>query len=226
MAQPPCVARDVVANALAHADVVRRSRADVIVFPELSLTGYELDAAPVSLDDPAWSPLVSATGATGGLALVGALVAGPDGRRHIATVAVDGGGVRTAYTKTWLGGDESDHVSPGAGATALEHGGWRLGLAICKDTGVEQHLRDTAELGIDLFVAGLVDTPEDLPVQRARAATIARLCSSYVAFASCAGPTGFGYDATAGGSAVYDRDGSVLATAGDRPGELVTLTLP
>jgi predicted amidohydrolase len=31
-------------NAWAHAELIRRARALVVVFPELSLTGYELDA--------------------------------------------------------------------------------------------------------------------------------------------------------------------------------------
>src|SRR3954465_11838180 len=57
-AQPRCTARDVAANARAHAEAVRAARAGGVVFPELSLTGYELDAAPVSPDDPALRPIV------------------------------------------------------------------------------------------------------------------------------------------------------------------------
>ena len=45
---------------------------------------------------------------------------------------------------------------------------------------------------------------------------IARACDSYVAFASFAGPTGGGYDQTAGNSAIYSADGRALArTSGD-----------
>ena len=44
VAQPPCVPLDVAANARAHAAAVRAAGARVVVFPELSLTGYELDA--------------------------------------------------------------------------------------------------------------------------------------------------------------------------------------
>ncbi|WP_376768576.1 nitrilase-related carbon-nitrogen hydrolase, partial [Pseudonocardia pini] len=46
-AQPACVARDVAANARGHAEAVRAAGARVVVFPELSLTGYELDAPAV-----------------------------------------------------------------------------------------------------------------------------------------------------------------------------------
>ena len=44
VAQPLCVPYDVGQNAVAHAAVVRAAAARVVVFPELSLTGYELEA--------------------------------------------------------------------------------------------------------------------------------------------------------------------------------------
>src|ERR687896_603222 len=52
VAQPPCVSHDVQANAIAHAAAIRAADAHLVVFPELSMTGYELDAEPLSLDDP------------------------------------------------------------------------------------------------------------------------------------------------------------------------------
>ena len=44
VAQPRCTARDVRANAVEHARLVAAAEARLVVFPELSLTGYELDA--------------------------------------------------------------------------------------------------------------------------------------------------------------------------------------
>lgn len=99
-AQPPCVGYDVAANAVIHAHTVHAARARVVVFPELSLTGYELDAAAVALDDVALAPLVEACAAAGAVALVGAPVQDEDGRAFIATVQVDGAGVRVAYRKS------------------------------------------------------------------------------------------------------------------------------
>jgi predicted amidohydrolase len=46
-AQPMCRAYDVARNAVSHAEVTHAAAARVVVFPELSLTGYVLDAAPV-----------------------------------------------------------------------------------------------------------------------------------------------------------------------------------
>ena len=219
-AQPACVAGDVAANARAHAEAVRAARARVVVFPELSLTGYELDAPAVAPDDPALRPLAEACAATGSVALAGAPV-----DDHIAVLRVDAAGVAVAYRKQHLGGEERSRFSPGPGPAAITVDGWRLGLGVCKDTGTEEHVRDVAALGIDAYLAGLVHHMTELAEQEARAARLARACRSHVAFASFAGATGGGYARTAGSSAIWSPDGTVLARAGGEPGELVRATL-
>lgn len=223
-AQPRCTARDVAANARAHAEAVRAARAGVVVFPELSLTGYELDAAPVSPDDPALRPIVAACVAAGSVALLGAPV--QEGRRRfVAMLRIDGVGVAVAYRKAHPGGDEVGRFAPGEGPAMIEVAGRRLGLGICRDTGIESHTAATARLGVDVYVAGLVHRPEELPEQDARGRRIAAACGAAVAFASFAGPTGGEYAATAGTSTIWSPDGVVLARAGGAPGELVRARL-
>jgi predicted amidohydrolase len=212
-AQPPCVARAVAANAELHAAAIRAAGARVVVFPELSLTGYELDAPPVDLADLA--PLVAACAETGTLALAGAVVDGPS----IGVLAVDGDGARVAYRKIHLGAEEDALLVPGTAPAVVEVDGWRLGLAVCRDTGIPQHAADTAALGIDAYVAGVVDRPEGAAVQEERALRIARDHGVPVVIASCAAPTGFGYDRTAGRSGVWAADGSELARAGVEVGD-------
>jgi len=212
--QPACAAYDVAANAATHARAVRATRARVVVFPELSLTGYELDADVVPLDDVALAPLVEACAETGALALAGAPIEDLDGRVFIATLRIDGAGVRVAYRKSWVGQREATRFARGDGPTVLEVDGWRLGLSICKDTGAAQHTAGTAALGVDAYVAGLVHRPEELPEQEARAVVIARACRAYVVFASFAGPTGDVFTETAGCSAIWSPDGMTVARTG------------
>ena len=219
--QPRCEPKDVRSNALEHAAAIRRAAARVVAFPELSLTGYELDAEPVSIDDGLLSPIVDSCAETGAVALVGAPVAG----RHIATLLVGAGGARIAYRKGYLGGDEPQWFAPGDGPVVIDVDGWRVGLGICKDTGVAEHVADMAALGVDVYVAGLVHLPEELDEQEERAARIARACDAYVAFASFAGPTGGGYGSTAGISSIWAPDGTALVRAGGEPGDLVRATL-
>jgi predicted amidohydrolase len=212
-------------NARAHASLIHSAQARVIVFPELSLTGYELDAEPVSPSEQALMSIVEACAEANSVALVGAPVAGTDGRLHIGTLQIGPDGVNVAYRKCYLGGEEPVRFAPGEGPVAFELDGWRIGLGICKDTGVEQHILATAGLDIDLYAAGLVHLPSELDVQEDRASRIARACSAYVAFASFAGPTGGGFDRTAGVSSIWAADGTAITRAGVQPGELVHATL-
>ena len=108
---------------------------------------------------------------------------------------------------------------------AIQVDGWRIGLGICKDTGVDQHIAGTAALNIDVYLAGLVHLPEELDVQEERGIRIARICGAYVAFASFAGPTGGGYERTAGVSSIWAPDGTPLARAGSEPGGVARATL-
>ena len=228
--QPVVRTGDLAANAARHAEAVVATGARLVVFPELSLTGYDLDAPLVDPDDQRLSMLAITCARTRTLALVGAPVDGPDGP-HIATIAVGPAGddqrarPRIAYRKTHLGDAESQRFAPGDGPTVLDVDGWRVGLGICKDTGMAEHVEALAELGIDLYVAGIVHAPDELAEQERRAQWIGRATGAPVAFASFAGPTGEGYDTTAAESAIWAADGTRLASAGPAPGAIATATL-
>jgi len=225
VAQPPCVPHDVAVNAATHAATVRAAGARVVAFPELSLTGYELDARSVSAEDPRLSPLIEACGETGSLALVGAPVLGAEGGSHIAILAVQGTGARVAYLKMWLGGNESGRFTPGSGPAVLQIDGWRLGLAICRDTGIPRHAADTAGLGIDVYVAGMLELAEDAAVLDERAVRIATDHGVWVALASFAGSTGGGYARAAGGSGIWAPGGAVVSRVGPGTGAIARATL-
>ncbi|MEO3786598.1 carbon-nitrogen hydrolase family protein [Actinocorallia sp. B10E7] len=224
VAQPLCTARDVEANAAAHADAIRAARARVVVFPELSLTGYEFGAPALSPDDPGLAAVVEACAETGSLALAGAPVRGEEGRLHIATLAVEGTGVTIAYRKQWMDGPEAELFTPGPAPAVLDVDGWRLGLAICKDMGTPQHPADTAALGMDVYVASVLDS-EETSRSAERAPRIAAAYGVPVALSSFAGPTGQGYDRTAGGSGVWSREGERLARSGPGPGAIARVVL-
>src|SRR5690606_28939512 len=150
---PPGASGGIADNVEAHIDAVRHAEADLVVFPELSLTGYDLDAPVVTMTDEVLVPLVEACVLARCTALVGAPVAGADGRQHIAMLHVSRGGVRVAYRKTHLGEVEAVRFSPGEGARAERLDGWVVGTGICKDTGAPAHVEAVATLGVDLYVA-------------------------------------------------------------------------
>jgi len=225
VAQPLCVPYDVAVNAVRHAATVRSAGARVVIFPELSLTGYELDATAITVDDPRLTPLVEACAEVGSLALVGAPVHGAAGRSHIAMVAVEGTGATVAYQKMWLSTTESSRFSPGSEPAVLDVDGWRIGLAICRDTGIPRHASDTAALGIDAYVAATLMSAEEAGCQDERARRIAADHQVWVAVASFAGSTGGGYAPAAGGSGIWAPGGVVIARAGPETSVIAHATL-
>jgi predicted amidohydrolase len=140
-------------------------------------------------------------------------------------LAIDGAGATVAYHKMWLGTAESTRFAPGAKPAVLDVDGWRLGLAICKDTGIPQHASDTAALGIDAYLAGILESAEDGAVLDERARRVATGHQVWVAMASFAGSTGGGYAQAAGRSAIWTSDGDMIAQAGSEPGEIAHATL-
>jgi predicted amidohydrolase len=223
-AQPLCVPRDVTANAFSHAEVIRAADARVVAFPELSLTGYELDASAVDPGDERLGPMIAACAMTGSVALVGAPTS--DGRGdHISVIAVDGSGARVVYRKMWLSETEAQRFVPGSSPASIEVDGWRLGLAICKDTGVPVHAEATCRLGIDAYVAGVLDSADDASVQDERARRIASDHGVWVVVASFAGSTGGGYELAAAQSRIWSPDGVVVASAGRDIGRVARATL-
>ncbi|MFC7547352.1 carbon-nitrogen hydrolase family protein [Plantactinospora sp. GCM10030261] len=235
-AQPACRPYDVATNAAAHAAAVRAAGTRVVVFPEMSLTGYEFDVDPVPVDDARLDPIVRACAESGTVALVGAPVAGgsdPTGRSdppgpsavYIGVMAVSGTGVAVAYRKMHLGGEEPARFTPGTTPALVEVDGWRLGLAICRDTGVPAHAAATAALGIDAYVAGVLEHPADAGVPAERARRIAAAHGVWVVIASFAGRAGGRYPRSPGGSAIWRPDGAVVAEAGPAPGAVVSATL-
>lgn len=227
VAQPGCVAGDVARNAMRHAAAVRAAASRVVVFPELSLTGYELQAAPaVDPGSSELSALVAACAETDTIALAGAPVHGPDEHTYIATLAVTGCGVQIVYRKMWLGSEERERFHPGLQPAVCDVDGWTLGLAICKDTSITAHTCALSELAIDVYVAGLVMHPHEIDDQNERARRIATDLNVYVAFAGFAGPTGNGYTSTAGGSSIWSPEGVVLAQADTHTDQIARATLP
>ena len=225
VAQPESILHDVAFNARCHATAILSARARVVVFPELSLTGYAMNVQPVDLGDPNLDPIIAACREANTIALVGAPTKDAAGGVHISTLRVDAGQASLAYDKMWLGEEESAFFVQGRQPNVVVVNGWRLGLAICKDTGVADHAAATVGLGIDAYVAGVCETEEDHEVQAGRAARVVRDHGVWVAVASFAGPTGGGFDRTAGRSAIWGPDGTKIAEADREPGTLVRADL-
>lgn len=220
-AQPAVVAYDVTANARTHAAIVRASGARLVVFPELSLTGYNLDAPALAPTDDHLTPIIDARVATGGVALAGAPIADADGREYIATLRIDAAGATVAYRKIHLHPPEDERFVPATQHVVLTLDGWQLGLAICRDASMPEHAAATVAAGAQVYVASTLNGPSDPRDERMRErATTHRIP---VVLACGAGPDGPLH--TAGGSGFWAPDGRVVTQAGPEPGEVMMADL-
>jgi len=218
---------DVDANVEEHVRLVRAAaeeQAEVLVFPELSLTGYELDLAndlAFAESDPRLAPLIALASSYGMTLIVGAPVRiGP--RLHIGAFILSPDRSVGLYTKHYLGAfpsDESpDGIVPPAEATVFHPGdrnplfgfnGNKAAVAVCADTSRPSHPKEAAERGARSYVASMFVTPRELEEVTARLRRYAVQHSMTVVLANYGGPSG-GL-ASAGGSAIWSETGELLA---------------
>ena len=217
---------DVDANVAQHLRLVEAAAgagAQAIVFPELSLTGYELDLAH-ALAFTEWddrlAPLAAAAASTAATLVVGAPVR-VNGRLHLGAFILRPDGATALYTKQRLGafGESArqDGVVPPAEATVFEPGDrdplLRLGdvtaaLAVCADSGVDSHPRRAAERGAGAYLASMFVIPSEFEADSAKLGAHAARYGLALAAANYGGPTG-GL-AAAGRSSIWSERGRLL----------------
>ncbi|MCX5193510.1 carbon-nitrogen hydrolase family protein [Streptomyces sp. NBC_00249] len=225
---------DVAYNAAEAAVTIARAAdagARVVLFPELSLTGYEpgwlksaLPAGALTPDGPELSVVREACRATGVTAVVGAPT--PAGEKSaISAIAVGGDGeVLADYRKSRLEEHERELFTPGTDCRTLTVDGWQLALGICYDSSFPEHARAAARSGADAYLCGGAFVQGDSDHRRSVYFPARALENTfYVLFANFAGRQG-PWD-FCGRSAVYGPDGRVLATAGGEEAELVLADL-
>jgi predicted amidohydrolase len=226
-AQTISIRGDVAANVEQHLRLVHvaaEAQAQVLVFPELSLTGYELDLADelaFTQADPRLAPLTEVASSRSMTLVVGAPVR-MGSRLYIGAFIISPDRTVGLYTKHHLGafssGASCDGIVPPAEATVFHSGIWnplvRFGghtaaVAVCADTGRPSHPQEAADRGARTYLASMFVIPSEFQRETATLPAYAAQHSMAVAFANYGGPTG-GL-ASGGGSAIWSETGELLA---------------
>jgi predicted amidohydrolase len=118
----------------------RDAGCDLVLLPEMSLTGYRTSAA-VSLGDRPVRKLVEAT--ADGPALCFGVVeqAQPGAVPHITQLVASGGQVVAAHRKAHLGEGEHGPFQPGTASGRFSVSGVDCSLAVCSEIGAESPYR-------------------------------------------------------------------------------------
>lgn len=226
------VLRDLAGNARRIASAAADARADLLLTPELSLSGYDLgdDAALLAGTVRAGAPATFAPGLEGAPdVIVGVPERGDDGVVYNAAVHVRDGQVlfrhRKRYLPTYGMFDEMRYFGRGTRIDAYDAGaGWRVGLLVCEDFWHPALAYLLATRGIQLLLVqaaapgrGVWEVPagEDvfasMAVWERIARATAQLYGIYVALANRVGVEGA--VTFAGGSIIVGPGGDVLARA-------------
>lgn len=215
-AQSTSVPGDLATNLRTHLDFIAAAAAakvELLLFPELSLTGYEPTlAAELTLEpgDVRLLPLREACRAAGLTAVVGAPVQGTAGLQ-IGALIITADGTCRIHTKEYLHPGESPPFVPGSGGELLEVAGLNGALAICADSNHPAHADAARARGADLYLVSAVIGATGYPADSAQLAGHARRLAMPVLMANYGGPTG-GY-ACVGRSACWRADGQCLVAA-------------
>ncbi|MGA9700826.1 carbon-nitrogen hydrolase family protein [Pseudomonas sp.] len=217
-AQTLSIAGDVPANIQRHLAFMRVAAehgVQLLVFPELSLTGYEpslADELAIAPEDASLTPLrdmarelrlTVIVGMPIRLAphagvLIGALILGADGSLGV-------------YSKQHLHPGEAVAFTVGQGGAALELADERIALAVCADFSHAGHPRQAAEAGASVYAVGALVSDGGYAADSALLQGYASEHRMLVLMANHGGPSG-GWNC-AGRSAIWGADGSLLVAA-------------
>ncbi|MBK7002716.1 MAG: carbon-nitrogen hydrolase family protein [Rhodoferax sp.] len=218
-AQSISVAGDIAANVQTHTRFIaaaHHAQIDLLVFPELSLCGYELPLLqdcvllPSDCRLAAIRDMVAKTKMT---VVVGASVANGVGMAPaIGAITFFADGRHFVYRKQHLHPGEERFASKGIAENRTDElRGRTFSLAICADTAHASHAQGAAMAGASLYLAGVLVSETGYAADSAMLQHYAATLGLGVLMANHGGPTG-GY-VSAGKSAFWSPGGKLVVQA-------------
>lgn len=202
-----------------------RLGAELILFPELSLTRYETARArelALPWDSPVLDELQHLSDAHRIIIGAGLPTSAPEGTR-ISMLIVQPNTPRAIYSKQQLHGDELPYFVPGDRQVLIRAGDTVLAPAICYESLQPDHAEQAARLGANIYLASVAKSANGVRNGYRHYPEVARRHEMTVLLANSVGPVdGF---VTAGQSAVWNSRGERLGQLGDEEGFLLFDTL-
>ncbi|AOT08121.1 carbon-nitrogen hydrolase family protein [Pseudoalteromonas luteoviolacea] len=223
VAQSSSVKGDVNANIDNHVRYIEQASlhgVNYLIFPELSLTGYEMELAKELVfkpNDERLGPLIDAAVKYNITVGVGAPIQSK-GSEKIGLFIIHNTGQTETYEKIYLHEGEDVYFSSGDQYRIVQLEQETIANAICADTVNSIHAKTCVELGASIYAAGVLVTPDGYAKDSKMWAGYADEYKILVAIANFNKPSG-GLPA-AGKSAIWYK-GGLLAQAGEAQDALV-----
>jgi predicted amidohydrolase len=218
VAQTRPVTGDIAANIEYHKTFISLAAAngaDVIIFPELSLTGYEPSLAKELATDATderfetFQLLSDAKQITIG---IGVPIKSAGGI-HISMVLFQPNKPRQVNSKKYLHADEEPFFVSGDNILGLVINDKPIALAICYEIAVPQHAEDASQSGAQVYIASVAKTVKGVEKAWTGLSAIASKYGMTVLLSNCVGMC---EDGECGGrSAAWNNKGSLLGELDD-----------
>ena len=213
-AQSSSVRGDLQENIRTHLRFIDRAASagvDLLVFPELSLTGYELDLAhtlQLKPDDPRLAPMRMAAKKHEMHVVVGGPLTSEKERPYLGALVVSRQET-VHYAKIHVHESEAPYFLSGEDSCVVSINGSCVGVAICADTSHASHAATVATRGAQLYVASIMKTDAEIPDHAHKMKQYATSHRMAVLTANYAGSSG--RREAAGRSAFWDERGDLIA---------------
>jgi predicted amidohydrolase len=203
--------RENVINHMRMIDMAALQEVDLIVFPEMSLTGYERERAEqlsFSVNDSRLKVFIDKAKLNKMLIIVGAPIK-INTQLHIGSFIFFPDGTSSIYTKQFLHNGEEKYFTPNFNYNPLiEFHKEKISIAICADITKPVHPFNASQRKTSLYVASIFYSPNG----------IAEGCKTLIGYAKeykmnvlMANYTGTSYSLEAGGqSACWNKNGDLI----------------
>ncbi len=226
VAQTRPVKGDVAQNIGQHKHLIELAaaqQADLIVFPELSLTGYEPGLAKELATEASDSRLDVFQELSDAHQMgigVGMPLSQSEGE-SISLILFLPHQPRQVYSKYYLHADELPFFVSGPNLLPLQLQNQSVALAICYELSIPEHAQQSAALGATIYLASVAKSASGVEKVHQRLAEIAQTHSMTVLMSNCLGPNDDFIGA--GQSAVWNAKGELLAQLNDSDEGLLLL---
>jgi predicted amidohydrolase len=218
IAQTNAITGDIPANIEIHRQLISKAiekQADVIIFPELSLTGYEPSLAKKLATTPDDTRLaIFQTISNSNKIVIGVgLPTKTEKGICITMVIFQPGKERITYSKKYLHSDEDEFFVSGKNFPSLIINEVNISLAICYEISVPQHTADAFKNGPGIYLASVAKSLNGIDKALKTLAEIACKYKVPVLMSNCVGVAdGM---VCAGRSSILNDKGNVIAQLGD-----------
>jgi predicted amidohydrolase len=189
--------------------------AAIIIFPELSLTGYEPALArdlAIDKNDSRLDTFQHKSDAGNIVIAAGApvkVVAGV----QIGMLIFQPGKMRQSYSKKFLHNDEKPFFVPGQGGSTINIDNNIMAFAICYEISVPEHAVNASESGAAIYLASAAKTTAGMEKANLSLSAIATQYAMRTMICNCTGHCD-NFE-SAGGSAAWDDKGNLLGRLDD-----------